>query len=64
MIFESCLGCPCYDFRHPPSSFDHAHECVYLYNRHAPGGIDIVITVYTYSITDWGDPHQLQLIVW
>ena len=26
--------------------------------------INMAIVVYTYTITDWGNPDQLQLIVW
>ena len=26
--------------------------------------VDLTIVVYTYTVTDWGNPVQLQFIVW
>ena len=41
----------------------HTGECIALIPR-LLHGINKAIVVYTYTITDWGNPDQLQLIVW
>ena len=35
-----------------------------LYISRIPHCINMAIAVYTYTITDWGNPEQLQTIVW
>ena len=61
--FELCLGHCCYHPRYSPSSFDHPHGYVHLFDPKFMGNIDI-LAVYTYTITDWGNPAQLQVLVW
>lgn len=40
------------------------HTGEYISQSLLPEDIDMVITVYTYTVTDWGNPAQLKFIVW
>ena len=40
------------------------HTGEYISQSLLPEDIDMVITVYTYTVTDWGNPAQLEFIVW
>ena len=65
VILSLCRGHLCYNIRHRPSSFNHAHGWVYIaLISTLLQGINMAMAVYTYSITDWGNPEQLQMIVW
>ena len=65
VILSLYRGHCCYNFRHCPSSLNHARG--WVYTALIPTllqGINMTIAVYTYTITEWGNPDQLQLIVW
>ena len=43
----------------------HTGGCILLWSPHScMHGINMEIAVYVYTITDWGNPDLLQLIVW
>lgn len=39
------------------------HSGGYIYFQ-LHDGIDMLIIVYTYTITDWGNTEQLQIVTW